>query len=226
MDRGITAAPPPHRIRGLIFDFGGVVIKTPFELLRGLEGRLGLAPHTFDWHGPFAPDRDTLWERMQRNEISERDYWGLRAAEAGRAVGQTWTVRDLIGHLMADEREFVRPEAVAFFAEAAAASIPIIVLTNDLAAFHGAGWFESLSISNTFARVVDCSLTGILKPDPRSYAGAIAALGMPPQEALFVDDQPRNIAGGAQAGLHTELFDVTQPAATYVRIRRNLGSAA
>jgi putative hydrolase of the HAD superfamily len=163
---------------------------------------------------------------MQRDEISERDYWGLRAAEAGRAIGADWTVRDLVGRLETDEHEFVRPEAVATLRAAAAARVPVVVLTNDLAAFHGRNWFATLAVASHFDAVVDGSITGILKPDPRAYALALESIGLAAHEALFVDDQPRNAAGAEVAGLVTQLFDVTQPAAAFERVLRTIAQPA
>ena len=220
----MSAAATARRVRGLILDFGGVVIKTPFELLRSVETRLNIAAHTLDWHGPFAPERDELWRRMQGDEISEREYWGLRAAEAGRAIGEHWTMRDLVAQLEADEHEFVRPEALAFLERAEASGIPVVVLTNDLQAFHGSDWLANLAVAKRFAHVIDGSVTGVLKPDPRAYRFALDAIGLAPPEALFVDDQPRNADGAEQAGLSAELFDVTRPAEAFARVLQRIGS--
>ncbi len=206
-----------RKLRGLIFDFGGVIIKTPFELLRPMEARLGLAPHTLDWHGPFAPERDDLWRRMQRGEITEREYWHERAREAGAAVGESWTMRELVAALEASEDEFVRPEGRAALEAARAAGIPVAMLTNDLEAFHGDAWFPTLSLAPLFDVVVDGSITGFLKPDPRAYALALEALGLEAHEAVFVDDQPRNAEGAEAVGLRTVRFDVTRPGESFAQ---------
>ncbi len=209
----------------MIFDFGGVIAKTPFELLRPIEARFGLAPHTLDWHGPFAPERDLLWRRMQNGEITEREYWAIRAREAGAAVGQRWTTRDLVAHLSAIEAEFVRPEGRAALEAANAAGIPVAMLTNDLEAFHGRDYLSNLSVAKLFAAVVDGSVTGILKPDARAYRLALDALGLEPHEALFVDDQRRNAAGAEAAGLRAEHFDVTRPAESFARAFRHFATS-
>lgn len=213
----MSAPATERKLRGLIFDFGGVIIKTPFELLRPMEARLGLAPHTFDWHGPFAPERDELWRRMQAGEITERDYWHERAREAGDAVGESWTMRELVAALEASEDEFVRPEGRAALEAARAAGIPVAMLTNDLEAFHGDAWFPTLTLAPLFDVVVDGSLTGFLKPHPRAYALALEALGLEAREALFVDDQPRNAEGAEAVGLRAVKFDVTKPADSFAR---------
>jgi len=204
--------------RALILDFGGVVIKTPFEIMEPLERRLGLAPGTFAWRGPFDPARDERWRAMQHDEISERDYWALRAEEVGRVSGAMtpWSTRDLMRAFYGcSESEFVRPEAVEAIAAAADAGVIVAVLTNDLAAFHGPTWFASLAVSRSIACVVDATFTGVLKPMPGAYANILSELGLEPHEALFVDDQPRNVDGSERIGMPALHFDVTEPRASY-----------
>jgi putative hydrolase of the HAD superfamily len=154
---------------------------------------------------------------MQAGEITERDYWHERAREAGDAVGESWTMRELVAALEASEDEFVRPEGRAALEAARAAGIPVAMLTNDLEAFHGDAWFPTLTLAPLFDVVVDGSLTGFLKPHPRAYALALEALGLEAREALFVDDQPRNAEGAEAVGLRAVKFDVTKPADSFAR---------
>jgi putative hydrolase of the HAD superfamily len=211
--------------KALVLDFGGVVIKTPFEILRALEARLGIAPNVLDWHGPYAPERDALWARMQRDEITERDYWELRAQETGRAMmpPRAMSTRELMLEMYSlPEDVFMRPEAIETIAASHAAGMPVAVLTNDLAAFHGGAWYGKLAISKCIDHLVDGSVTNVLKPDPGAYALVLETLGLEPQDALFVDDQRRNVDGAARIGMRTAWFDVTEPNASFAAVRRIL----
>ena len=49
--------------------------------------------------------------------------------------------------------------------------------------------------------IVDASVTGVRKPDPRAFGAAARALGLPPGRIVFLDDMPWNVAAAAQAGL-------------------------
>ena len=212
----VTSAP-----QALVLDFGGVVIKTPFEILAALERRLRIAPGTLAWYGPFAPERDQLWQRMQRDEISEREYWAMRAAETGRAAGRggVMSTYELMREMYAcDESDIVRPEAIEAIDAARAAGIPVAVLTNDLAAFHGPAWYPSLEISKHITLVVDGSVTGVLKPDPAAYADVAARLDMLASRCIFVDDQVRNVRGAESAAMLAEHFDVTAPCMSFDRV--------
>ena len=46
-----------------------------------------------------------------------------------------------------------------------------------------------------------------LKPFPEIYRTAIDGIGLPPEEILFVDDAPANIAGAQDAGIRTILYN-------------------
>jgi putative hydrolase of the HAD superfamily len=48
----------------LVLDYGGVICVTTFERQPQIERKLGLAPGTLRWRGPFDPDSDALWRDM------------------------------------------------------------------------------------------------------------------------------------------------------------------
>ncbi len=50
---------------------------------------------------------------------------------------------------------------------------------------------------------------GWMKPDPRIYHAVCRRLGLPPQEAVLLDDVPANIAGAQAVGMHGVLFTDT-----------------
>jgi putative hydrolase of the HAD superfamily len=73
---------------------------------------------------------------------------------------------------------------------------------------------DRLDILKELDSIVDGTHTHIFKLDSRAYALACRALDLPPpEEIVFVDDQPRNIEGGCRAGLDALQFDVTLAAA-------------
>jgi putative hydrolase of the HAD superfamily len=192
----------------LLLDFGGVVIRTPFELLDGVGGP--------PWFGPFDPDRDPLWTAQQRGEITEREYWGRRAAEL-------FSGPEPVGRLM--QAVFDRPEADVVRPEMASLIARIerpAVLTNDLARFHDEAWIASMGILERLDPVVDLSFTGVLKPASGAFAIACERLGESPASVLFVDDQPANVAGAVRFGMRALWFDVADPAGIAARIEEAL----
>lgn len=211
--------------KALVLDFGGVISRTLFETHALTEAALGLAPGTLRWRGPFDPASDEPWRRMQAGAISERDYWLLRTQEVGRLVGQDWARMEqfVVAARGADPAAVIRPEAVDAIEQAAAAGCRLAVLSNELDLFYGADFRRKLPLLDRFDLIVDATYSGILKPDPRAYAAVTQALGLAAADCVFVDDQPRNVAGGIAAGMDTVHFDVTRPADSYAEALRRLG---
>ncbi len=204
----------------LLLDVGGVIIRTPFELHRGFEKATGLAPGTLSWEGPHDPSGDPLWRSLVAGEITERDYWDRRAAEVGTLIGTPGlTMKDYCGVAYGqDEAEIVRPEAVAAIDLAETLGIRFAILTNDLHAFHGPDWVESISVFTRADPLIDCGRAGVLKPAAGAYEHALGVLGCEPDRVLFVDDQPANVAAARRAGIPTVEFDVTDPGASFERV--------
>lgn len=211
-------------MKALLLDVGGVILRSGAEMLGGLGAREPRVRAVTDRRGPFGPLADPDWAAMLREEITEREYWARRCAEVGGALGRDWSMPEfmhaLYGHAGVDA---VRPGAAALITDARAAGVPVGVLTNDLRAFHGG---EATDVHPLFEEVdvlVDASVTGILKPDPRAYAIAVARLGPAPEEIVFVDDMPWNVAGARAAGLRAVQLDLLAPDDAFAVARAALG---
>lgn len=211
--------------KALVLDFGGVISRTLFETHELSEAALGLKPGTLNWRGPFDPQTDPLWRAMQADEISERNYWTTRTREVGRLVGEDWqSMQTFVQRARgADVQAVIRPEAVAAIHAAKAAGCKLAVLSNELDLFYGADFRQRLPLLDLFDVIVDATYTGILKPDPRAYQDCLAQLGVRAQDAVFVDDQERNIEGALRCGLQVVHFDVREPAASYGQALKLLG---
>lgn len=213
--------------QALVLDFGGVISRTLFETHALSEQALGLPPGTLRWRGPFDPASDPLWQDMQADRITERDYWMQRTREVGALLGEHWDRMETFVQRArgADVQAVIRPEAVAAIQAAQAAGCRLAVLSNELDLFYGADFRHRLPLMDCFEVVVDATYTQILKPDPRAYALVTEALGQPPERCVFVDDQARNIAGAQRAGWQTVHFDVMQPRASFATALGLLGLA-
>lgn len=212
-------------MQALVLDFGGVVTRTLFETHDLTERALGLPPGTLDWRGPFDPDNDLLWQRMQVGDISERDYWRERTHEVGALVGKNWTeMHEFVQAARgADPVRIIRPEFVETIEKCKAKGIRLAILSNELDLFYGKGIRHRLPFLADFDVISDATYTDILKPDLRAYQAVLDGLGLPASECVFVDDQIRNINGARALGLVTVHFDVKSPAASYAQARELLG---
>ena len=215
----------PISSKALVLDFGGVISRTLFETHHLSEAALGLPSGTLTWRGPFAPETDSLWQDMQADRITERDYWMQRTKSVGHLIGEDW--KDMQTFVQrargADVEAVIRPEAVDAVHQAKAAGCKLGILSNELDLFYGASFRERLPLLKMFDVIIDATYTGILKPDRRAYEMCCEALRVLPNDCVFVDDQSRNIAGAHQVGWQTVHFDVTQPANSYQTALTMLG---
>ena len=205
--------------KALVLDFGGVISRTLFETHALTEKALGLKAGTLTWQGPFNPDNDPLWQSMQNDEISERDYWLTRAREAGELVGENWTSMQqfVISARGSDPLPVIRPEFLAAIEAVKQNGGRLAILSNELDLFYGAGFRAKLPFLQDFELIVDATYTHILKPDPRAYTLVTDGLELPAADCVFVDDQLRNIKGARAVGMQTVHFDVMEPEDSYRR---------
>ena len=221
--------PPPERAyrgryKGLLLDIGGVVHRTSMYLAGRLaETEPRLRP-VLERTGDLGTERDELWQRLLSRQVSEREYWARRAAEFGAAIGETWDTQALINRLYdRPERDYLCAETIDLMNDTKAAGLRLGALTNDLAAFHGPGWVERQEHLKLFDIIVDASLTGVLKPDPRAFASAAEALGLPAEQIVFLDDMPWNVEGARRAGLTAVRVPWDNPAPAIDTARELLG---
>lgn len=197
-----AAEPDGAGPRGLLLDIGGVVHRTGIHLVGRLADAEPAMQPVLDRIGGIASDTDELWQRMLRRQVTEREYWAQRAAELGVAVGETWDTRAMMRRMYElPEQDWLCAETVELMRDARAAGLRLGSLTNDMTAFHGPGWVERQEHLKLFEVIVDASLTGILKPDPRAFRQGAEALGLPAGQIVFLDDMPWNVEGARQAGM-------------------------
>jgi putative hydrolase of the HAD superfamily len=213
-----------RRYRGLLLDFGSVIQKSFFETRNEIEALLNLPKGSLDWEGPFHPASDALWQRVVVGEFSERDYWNRRAVEVGRLVGQKWAIQEFcVRHGEIPPDRLMRPEVLQLISDAKRAGIKFGILTNELELFHGKEFLAGMPFADQVDCVVDASITHILKPDPRAYELALNGLGLAANEVIFIDDQPRNVAGGEAVGIRSLHLDITNHEACVAEARFALG---
>lgn len=71
-------------------------------------------------------------------------------------------------------------------------------------------WYRLIEAELQLSRFLDWGFvscdTGLRKPDPRAYLGPCTALGVLPEEALFVDDRVVNCSAAEAVGLRSVHF--------------------
>ena len=208
----MTTASPS--LKHLLLDFGGPVLLTPFELIGKAQETLGI----ISWRGPFDSASDPEYVRWQAGEITEREYWSIRASPYGLDL------QGLMRHFYDPPGDYlVRPGMAELIIRHRAAGRTVGVLTNDMHAFHGSAWMAGIAVIGEFDFIVDGSITGYLKPDPRAFQLALDAFGTStPADVVFVDDQRINLRGAQAVGMSTVFFDPTDSTSSLERIEAAL----
>jgi putative hydrolase of the HAD superfamily len=187
----------------VLWDFGGVILASPFEAFRRYEIEHDL-PFEFIRSVNTTNPHSNAWALLERNEISGDQFDELFATESG-ALGHAVRGADVLT-LLAGQ---VRPEMVAMLDRVKDAGLRVACLTNNIVGGDGrdvAGDARSAQIAEIMARfdvVVESSKIGVRKPEPRFYEIACELLGVQPEECVFLDDLGINLKPAAAMGMTT-----------------------
>lgn len=185
-------------IRGVLFDFGGVIHDMRWDVARELEAAHGL-PRNAIFETLY---RTATWRAIECGR-GERQAWldeahRLLEARAGRPLPRlhdAWraTQRPIAANV-ALVRALRPPFRVAILSNADA-SLPSRLR-------------DGLGIHDLFDDVVCSAEVGLAKPDPAIYRLAAARLELPPEACAFVDDAEANVAAAREVGMTAVLFRV------------------
>lgn len=180
-------------IEAVVFDLGNTLFSATEVGYRDdrWERRLGLAPGTLA--------REVWGSHMERaalvGAVSFEEFWDW----VGRTLGLSdQQLRDLDDGLW---EGIVLLPWVARWLERLKDRLRVAALSN--AWSDARGRTEGLyGIENLVEFVAYSAEIGFAKPDPRAYMFVTDRLGVGPEQALFVDDSPTNIAAAAALGIH------------------------
>jgi epoxide hydrolase-like predicted phosphatase len=196
---------PHHAVAAVVFDFGGVLISPITEKLELLATRHGTTMHTL--LALLLGPRDSgehPWHRCERGEIPVDAIQGLLdpwAAAAGIAL-----TGDEIEVLLHADYRIVEP-MVNQVATLRARGIRTALLTNTFAEFRPI--MQRDLDFGLFDAVVESFAVGARKPEPAIYAATAAALGVPHEQIVYLDDFDQNLVPAQQLGWRT--IHVTSP---------------
>lgn len=192
-------------IRAVIFDFGGVILTSPFDAFARYEAERGLPAGFIRQLNATNPDRNA-WAKLERSEVDLDGFVELfeaEAAAAGHPVDGRVVLAALAGRL--------RPEMVTALRRCSE-RLKTALLTNnfvpgtdsddaDRGGREPAGPFAE--VIELFDVVVESSQVGLRKPDPAIYTLVCDKLGVEPDEAVFLDDLGINLKPARAMGMTT-----------------------
>jgi putative hydrolase of the HAD superfamily len=184
----------------VLWDFGGVILSSPFEAFRRYEAEKGLPTDTIRTVNATNPDSNA-WALLERNDISPGEFDTLFASES-EALGHRIPGSDVLALLAGD----VRPHMVAALDTVIGAGLLTACLTNNVVSTSPTPTDRQREVSAIMAKfhhVVESSKVGCRKPEPRFYEIACELLDVSPLECVFLDDLGINLKPAAAMGMRT-----------------------
>ncbi len=193
---------PGRRVPGLkaaLFDFGGVILSSPFEAFARYEAERGLPDGFLRQLNTRNPDANA-WARLERGEVDVAGFAELFESEA-LAAGHPVDGAEVLALLSGD----LRPEMVEAVRRCGQ-RLKTGLLTNNFVGFTdgsaGTG-HPHADVLALFDVIVESSQVGVRKPDPRFYELACERVGVAPAEAVFLDDLGINLKPARAMGMTT-----------------------
>ncbi len=185
-------------IEAVLFDFGGVILSSPFEAFSKYEAEIGVPDGLLRGLNATNPDTNA-WARLERSEVSIDEFCALYEAEAA-AAGHTIDARRVLEALAGE----LRPEMVEALRRCSA-QLKTACLTNNFVTTPGHVDREPqmAEVMALFHVVVESSKVGVRKPDPRFYEMACELLDVKPEACVFLDDLGINLKPARAMGMTT-----------------------
>lgn len=205
----------------MIFDYGGVLTTSPFAALEEWDRRLGVPEGSLratlfgDYHDG---DGTGLIPRLERGEISVADF----LTDLGTAITPLTEETLDVGKVLGAETFGVHWMVVARARRLRDEGYLVGLLTNNIREY-GDAWRSTIPVE-IFHDIVDSSVVGLRKPDPRIFRLAAERLGVEPAECLFLDDVETNVDGARAVGMASIVF--ADPWSSLAELDRTLAAIA
>ena len=203
-------------IQAVIWDFGGVISSSPFEAFRRFERDRGLPPD-FLRAVNATNHLDNAWAKFERSEIDLDGFDVAFRAETG-ARGHAVGGREVIGLLGGE----IRPMMVSAL-QRLRPHLRLGLITNNVHAGDTAGVDAQgrQAVLALFHHVIESAKVGLRKPDPAIYRLMCEGLGVPPEQAVFLDDLGVNLKPARAMGMRT--IKVDEPAQALAELEAHVG---
>ena len=200
----MSAAPGPNRsFKAVLWDFGGVLTESPFIAFARFEAARRLPRDFLRLVNSANPDGNA-WACFERGELSLEQFGDAFEAES-RALGHPIRGEDVIELLYGE----IRPRMVDALRRCAEHYTNACV-TNNIKTGRGHGLpttdaraAEVAQIMSLFDVVLESSVIGARKPEPRFYQLTLERLGIEAREAVYLDDLGINLKPARALGMTT-----------------------
>lgn len=183
-------------IKGIIFDFGGVIMRTEDHRPRhAWDERLGLPTGSVE----RAIHHSDLWIQAQLGRITDEAYWNGVAE-------MLYMSRDLIPELRRDyfSGDRLNYRLLDLIRDLRTQAYKIALLSNE--SLQLTNKLRELGIDELFDHVLISAHIGVMKPDPTAYRVALQTLQVKSLETVFIDDSLVNVRAAQTLGIRGILY--------------------
>lgn len=194
---------PNPDIHAVLWDFGGVFTSSPFEAFNRFEQERGLPKDFIRTVNSTNPD-ENAWSKLEANAVSREEFDGLFHDEShalGHAVRGAEVLTLLSGQL--------RPRMINVLA-ACKQHFKVGCITNNIKPANAEQntaatrqFTETGPVMDMFDVIVESSIEGVRKPNPRIYEIACERIGVEANHCVFLDDLGINLKPARAMGMTT-----------------------
>jgi len=187
-------------IAAVVFDLGGVVVDSPLHAIARYERDCGIAHNAIN-RSIVAAGEGGAWSRLERGELDLGAFFAAFEADC-LAAGLRVDGRRMMEYIAAASEP--RPRMLEAIRRIRARGLRVGALTNNWRRDEPA---EPRPMAELFHVIVESSVVGLRKPDPRIYRLVCRELGVEPDRTAFLDDIGRNLKPARALGMRTIKVD-------------------
>lgn len=191
-------------IKGILFDFGGVIADLDFDKCRkSFKEKAG-----FEDIDNFIDlfHQKGFWAELEQGRIGEEEF-----IEKCLEHSRPGATADTIFECFSDFIIGVKPEKAEFLREISR-NYPIYILSNTNAVAQKVCRMKNeklgFDLDSLFTKRFLSYEMGLMKPSPEIYLKAVEQTGFKAEELMFIDDSQKNIDAALAIGIQGVFYDV------------------
>jgi putative hydrolase of the HAD superfamily len=205
----------PPRPTHVFFDIGGVLGTNGWDSEQRAE-----AAKLYDLGSEFEPRHREIVGDWELGRISADEYLDIAVFYEPRSFIRA----DFLACMQDQSRPFAESIALA---RRLAREEPVRLFTlNNESAELNQYRIDKFGLRDIFDAFLSSCWLGVRKPTQRIYTAALAIAQAPPEQSLFIDDRPQNLAPAAARGMQTILYENPGQLAAALRRSGLLGGEA
>ena len=185
--------------KAVIWDFGGVITSSPFEAFNKFELDNNLPKDIIRTINSENPD-DNAWAKFERNDVDINEFDTLFSKEADKKGFQI-SGKQVVKLLSGDIRK-----PMVDFLLSLKENYKLGCITNNIQNSKDDKvnhLNQASQVMKIFDHIIESSRVGLRKPDPKIYYMSCEALGVRPEECIYLDDLGINLKPARKIGMTT-----------------------